>query len=87
MTELRFGHNAQMPICTDLNIHSLLFAADQTLFTAMYNNEHCLHSMVPAMKSSQHDIRDRGHELQLPEYKTLLFKQKSFLFRHLFQTV
>jgi hypothetical protein len=73
-------------LCTNLTFDTLLFAADQTLFTSICNNEHCLHHILPAIKSNQYDLRNRGHELKLPEYKTLLYK-KSFLPRHLFQTV
>ena len=66
-------------ICTDLTFDSSLFTADQTLFTAMCNNEHCLHPIVPVMKSSQYDMRDRGHEIQFPEYKTHLYKKVVFV--------
>jgi hypothetical protein len=73
-------------LCSDLTFDSLLFSADQVLFKAARGKEHCLHFIVPAIKSSQYDLRDRGHDLQLPDYQTLLHK-KSFLPRYLFQTV
>ena len=76
----------QSGLCTDLTFDSLLFSADQVLFKAIRGDEHCLHFILPKIKSSQYELRDRGHDLQLPEYKTLLHK-KSFLPRHLFQTV
>jgi hypothetical protein len=73
-------------LCTNLTFDSLLFAADQALFASMCNNTHCLHHILPALKSHHYELRTRGHELRLPEYKTLLYK-KSFLPRHMFQTV
>jgi hypothetical protein len=76
----------QSGLCSDLTFDSLLFSADQVLFKAARGKEHCLHFIVPAIKSSQYDLRDRGHDLQLPDYQTLLHK-KSFLPRYLFQTV
>jgi hypothetical protein len=39
-------------LCTDLTFDCLLIAADQILFTAMCNSEHCLHPIVLAMKSN-----------------------------------
>jgi hypothetical protein len=74
-------------LCTDLNFDSLLFAADQTLFKSIHYNDHCLHSILPQVKLSQYSLRDRGHELTLPEYRTLLYKKKSFMLRYLFETV
>jgi hypothetical protein len=48
--------------CSDLTFDASPFSADQTLFKAMCSNEHCLHHIVPAMKSSQYDMRNRGHD-------------------------
>jgi hypothetical protein len=81
-----FWRAFQSGLCSDLTFDSLLFSADQVLFKAARGKEHCLHFIVPAIKLSQYDLRDRGHDLQLPDYQTLLHK-KSFLPRYLFQTV
>jgi hypothetical protein len=37
---------------------------------------HCLHFIVPAIKSSQYDLRDRGHDLQLPDYQCFFTKSR-----------
>jgi hypothetical protein len=74
-------------LCTDLNFDSLLFAADQTLFKSIHYNDHCLHSILHQVKPSQYRLRDRGHKLTLPEYRTLFYKKKSFTFCYLFETV
>jgi hypothetical protein len=72
--------------CNDVTFASLLFAADQTLFKSICKSEHCLHSILPPVKTTQYYLRDRGHEHLLPDFRTALHK-KSFLLRHLFQTI
>jgi hypothetical protein len=59
--------------------------SDKTLFKSIQYNDHCLHSILPQVKLSQCNSRDCGHELSLPEYRTLLYK-KSFMLRCLFET-
>jgi hypothetical protein len=76
----RFG------FCGDISFDSLLFSADQTLFKSLRNIDHCLHPMLPEVKAYHYNLRDRGHDLVLPMYRTSLFK-KSYLIRHLFETV
>jgi hypothetical protein len=72
--------------CRDNVFNFLLFAADQTLFRSMSSSDHSLHSILPAIKTRHYELRDRGHELALPEFRTVLHEQ-SFLMRHLFNNV
>jgi hypothetical protein len=43
-------------------------------------------SLLMCVKAYHYNLRDRGHDLVLPMYRTLLFK-KSYLTRHLFASV
>ena len=81
-----FSRAHRIGLCDDISFASLLFAADQTLFSSMTKPEHCLHSLLPPVKSNQYNLRERGHEHLLPEFRTCLYKQ-SFLLRYLYQTI
>jgi hypothetical protein len=65
--------------CTDISFDCLLLTANQTLFKSFQSNDRCVHSISPEIKVTHYNFRDRGHELVLPDYKTLLYKS-SILF-------
>ena len=82
-----FLHRAHRAgFCQDFTFDSLLFAADQTFFRSISNSEHCLHSIIPAVKDLHYTLRDRGHDISLPEYTSILHKN-SFLLRYLYKMV
>ena len=65
--------------CRDNVFDSLLFAADQTLlFRSVSSSDHCLHSLLPAIKIIYYQLRDRVHELVLPEFITIFFIDNPF---------
>jgi hypothetical protein len=70
-----FFRARQNGFCNDISFASLLFAADQTLFNSICKPEHCLHSILPPVKSTQYYLRERGHELLLPDFRTCLHKK------------
>jgi hypothetical protein len=65
-----FFRARQNGFCNDISFASLLFAADQTLFNSICKPEHCLHSILPPVKSTQYYLRERGHEHLLPDFRT-----------------
>ena len=65
-------------------IEDLLDAADNRLFKAMQNNNHCLHSILPSPKPCSITLRPRGHGFELIRCNSEVFK-KSFLPRCLFK--
>ena len=63
----------------------LLEKSDQSLFNRIVLPTHCLHHLLPDVRSSQ-GLRDRGHNFQLPLCKTKLFRETFFprcLFKYL----
>ena len=44
--------------CNDVSFASVLFAADQTLFKSICKPEHCLHLILPPVKTSQYYLRE-----------------------------
>jgi hypothetical protein len=73
-------------LCRDTVFDALLFAAEQTLFQSLRSSDHCLHSFLPAIRTRRYVLGDRGHELVLLHYRTILYN-KFLLMRHLFNTV
>jgi hypothetical protein len=80
------GHAHQCDFCNENSFAGLLFAADQTLLKSICEVEHCLHLILRPVTTSQHYLRERGHEYLLPDYKLSGIKE-SFLLRHLFQSL
>jgi hypothetical protein len=62
---------------------SLLERADFVLFRKAQNPTHCLYHLLPAIRSSAANLRNRGHPLMLPTCRYELFKH-SFITRSLF---
>jgi hypothetical protein len=52
---------------------TLLFATDQTLFRSMCSSDHCLDSILPAIKTRHCVLQDHDYELVLPEFGTVFF--------------
>jgi len=59
--------------------------SDTGLFRNMYSPFHCLHHMLPCPRMCD-NLRDHGHNFQLPTYRTALHK-KSFIMRALYNFV
>jgi len=59
----------------------LLDKADEDLFSNMCSSQHCLHHLLPPLRSVD-NLRERGHSFILPDYNTKTDK-KSFVLRSL----
>jgi len=75
---VRFGY-----LCNNLTVSDLLGKADTDMFRNMCKSHHCLHHLLPPIRSSDY-LRDRGHSYNLPEYSTGIHK-KSFVVRTLYE--
>jgi hypothetical protein len=64
----------------------LLVKADRKLFKKCQANDHCLHHLLPAIRSSASTLRERGHPFILPHCNFTLFKH-SYITRMLFSQV
>jgi len=47
----------------------LLDKADEDLFSNMCSSQHCLHHLLPPLRSVD-NLRERGHSFILPDYNT-----------------
>ena len=71
--------------CSKLHtIEAIADDADTDLFRKMANPLHCLHSLLPPVKSCNHDLRPKGHIYELPRCDSEMHK-KSFVSRCLFK--
>ena len=61
----------------------LLFDADNVLFRKVLIDGHCLHHLLPPVKTFSIQLRPASHNCQLPICKYMLYK-RSFLVRCLF---
>jgi len=70
------------------SIEELISAADKKLFRQITSNRHCLHSLLPRLRHTKalNSLRSRGHNYQLPQIQSDLFKN-TFLNRCLFSYV
>lgn len=68
-------------VCHDFN--SLLLKADTRLFASIRNSQHCLHTLLPSLKSSGHYLRELGHPYELPTYQ-YSFSRATFVIRSLY---
>ena len=66
----------------DINV--LLTESDRALFKNIHNPGHCLHSLLPVRRTTQYDLRERGHDLLTPHLHTTLHKS-SFINRCVFK--
>ena len=62
----------------------LLEKVDRRLFQRLQNSDHCLHCILPTVRTNIATLRDRGHPFTLPICKYELFKN-SFMVRSLFK--
>jgi len=69
-----------------MEVTSLLDNASEDLFCNMQKAHHCLFGILPAENKHEHEIRELGHDLILPQYNSNLFNT-SFLNRCLFSFV
>ena len=70
-----------------LRFQDFAIQAHTKLFRALQNKEHCLHQLLPSKRSNYSlNLRKRGHEYRLPEWKTELHKC-SFINRCLYKFV
>jgi len=76
----RFGY-----LSCNITVSDLMTDSDIGLFRNMYSPSHCLHHMLPCPRMCD-NLRDRGHNFQLPTYCTALHK-KSFIMRALYNFV
>jgi len=58
--------------------------ADMDLFCKMANHRHCLHPLLPPVKSCNHYLRPKGHMYELPRCDSEMHK-KLFVPRCLFK--
>ena len=70
------------------NLSDLCETADETLFrNILHNPNHVLYSLLPPVKNTGHELRERAHDRQLPSVKdakdTLL--KKTFIHRMLYK--
>lgn len=73
--------------CTGIyTIELLAQEADRLLFTEMASDQHCIHFLLPDIKSSNYCLRPKGHAYQLPRCDYKLHK-RSFIPRCLFSYV
>ena len=71
--------------CKNLStFEELLEKVDRRLFQRLQNSDHCLHCILPTVRTNIATLRDRGHPLTLPICKYELFKN-SFMVRSLFK--
>ena len=68
----RFGY-----IRDNLRFQELLDTTDEDLFNNMCRSQHCLHHLLPPLRSDN-SSRERGHSFSLPDYNTNTHK-KSFM--------
>jgi hypothetical protein len=73
-----FSKAFDIGFCNSISFASLLFAADQTLLNSICKRQHCLHSILPPVKSTQYYLLERGIELLLPDFRTCLQKNRFF---------
>jgi hypothetical protein len=77
----RFGY------CKDANtFERLLMKADQRLFSKAQGESHCINHLLPAIRNSTHQLRERGHPYVLPQCSYNLHR-RSFLVRMLFNNI
>ena len=55
---------------------------DRKSFKVLFSPVHCLHSLLPPVKSNPYGLRSRDHNFQLPVCNS--FSRKSFIIRSLF---
>jgi len=75
---VRFGYASQIQQLADL-----LSDADEQLFTKMGASNHCLHQLLPPIKSIPMQLRDSQCLYELPVCHYNLYK-RSFVLRNLF---
>ena len=64
-------------------MEQLLRNADETLFCKALKDVHCLHHLLPELKSPHIQLRPANHNYHLPICKHELYK-RSFIVRSLF---
>ena len=72
-------------VSQQFNIEKLIMDRDKGLFRlAIRDKNHCLFSLFPCKSNSTYGLRNRGHNLALPQISDSLFR-KSFVNRALFE--
>jgi len=65
------------------NLTDILNKADKKLFKSVLNRpDHVLHALLPPVRNSYHNLRQRGHERQLPAKTN--FTSQNFILRMLY---
>ena len=65
------------------DIDSIVDDMDRKIFKVLFSPVHCLHSLLPPVKSNPHGLRSRDHNFQLPVCNNL--SRKSVIIRSLFR--
>jgi len=65
------------------DIDSIVDDMDRKFFKLLFFPAHCLHSLLPPVKSNPYGLRSRDHNLQLPVCNS--FSRKSYIIRSLFR--
>ena len=76
----RFGYKRD-----NLIFLELLDTTDEDLFNNMCRSQHCLHHLLPPLRSVD-NLREHGHSFSLPDYNTNTHK-KSFVLRSLYHFI
>ena len=64
-------------------VDSIVGDMDRKYFKVLFSPVHCLHSLLPPVKSNPYGLRSRDHNFQLPVCNS--FSRKSFILRSLFR--
>ena len=69
----------------NFSVDDSISAGDKKLFRQMSSESHCLHPLLPTQRNNKltHCLRKRGHNYQLPQIQSIIFKN-SFVNRCLF---
>ena len=68
------------------DFQGLLDHADCKLFKSIQDDRHCLHHILPPVKTGYREMRSRGHNFVLPVCRYELYK-KSFMLRCLYDAI
>jgi len=64
--------------------HASLYGMLPTIFKTLFSTAHCLHQLLPLVKSNPHGPRPRDHNFQLPSCN-YNFRRNSFIIHSLYR--
>jgi Reverse transcriptase (RNA-dependent DNA polymerase) len=69
-----------------LEFKNILNTTDRKFFLKIQNNTHCVHHILPALRTQSLNLRTKGHPFQLPNSHSNLHR-KSFIMRCIFNFI